>query len=169
MNVDPNTYGRTVEGGPAARSRGFTMIELLMALTLLAIILGVGFTELRGFNETMIVDRAASSIAADVSVARSYAVQRGNDISLEAEESARRYVIRDEATGDTLKVRVHAASSDLPLTRLDVQTSDDRLTFNSRGLLVPGNSVDIVIGRFDSGKRIRVSPLGRSTISVTTP
>lgn len=140
-----------------------------MALTLLAIVLGIGFRELRGFNETTIVDRAASSIAADVSVARSYAVQRGDAVSLVAEESDRRYVIRDETTGDTLKVRSHSAGTDLPLTRLDVQTTDDRLTFNSRGLLVPGSTVDIVIERLDSGKRIRVTPLGRSSISVLSP
>lgn len=145
-------------------ARGFTLIELLIALTLLGIILGVGFSEMRGFNESTIVDRAASSIASDVSVVRSYAVQRGNDVSLEADESARRYVIRDEASGDTLKVRSHAASTDLPLTRLDLQASGDRLTFNSRGLLRSGGAVDIVIERLDTDKRIRVSPLGRSAI-----
>lgn len=156
-------------GTCASGARGFTLIELLMALTLLGIILGVGFRELRGFNETTIADRAASSIASDVSVARSYAVQLGNDVSLEADESARRYVVRDERTGDTLKVRSHAGSTDLPLTRLDVQASDDRITFNSRGLLRSGGAVDIVAERFDSGKRIRVSPLGRSSISVINP
>lgn len=138
-------------------------------MVLLAIVLGIGFRELRGFNETTIVDRAASSIAADVSVARSHAVQRGDDVSLVAEESDRRYVIRDETTGEILKVRSHSAGTDLPLTRLDVQTADDRLTFNSRGLLVSGGSVDIVIERLDSGKRIRVTPLGRSSISVLSP
>lgn len=167
--ITSTTDDRAAEGVPAARSRGFTLIELLMALTLLAIVLGVGFRELRGFSETTIADRAARSIASDVSVTRSYAVQRGNDVSLAAQESDRRYVILDEATGDTLKVRSHAASSGLPLTLLDVQTSDDRLTFNSRGLLASGSSVDIVVARFDSGKKIHVSPLGRSSISVTTP
>lgn len=169
MNPTTSTDERAAEGASAARSRGFTLIELLMALTLLAIVMGVGFRELRGFNETTIVDRAASSIAADASVARSYAVQRGNDVSLVAQESDRRYVILDEATGDTLKLRAHAASSDLPLTRLDVQTTDDRLTFNSRGLLVSGSGVNIVVERFESAKRIHVSPLGRSNISVITP
>lgn len=140
---------------------GFTLVELLIAITLLGIALGIGFTGMRGFNESSVVDRAATAIASDVTLARSHAIQRRSTVTLAADEANRRYEIRDVSTGELLESRSFAADTDLPLTRLDIQTAGDALTFNARGLLVSGNAT-VLVERLDTGKQIEVSALGRT-------
>lgn len=147
--------------------RGLTLIELLMAMVMLAILLGIGFQGLQAFNESAIPDRAATAIAGDITLTRSYAIQRGQDVSLVADEANRSYEIQT-AGGDVLQRRTFSASTDLPLTVLDVQTGSDEITFNSRGMLTGGlSSATIDIARFDTERRIQVTALGRTR--VTTP
>lgn len=147
--------------------QGFTMVELLIAITLLGIVLGIGFVGMRGFNESSVVDRAATAVASDVTLTRSYAIQRRSTVTMAADEANRRYEIRDASTGDVLEVRSFAADTDLPLTRLDVQTAGDALTFNARGLLVSGGTATILVERMDTGKQVEVSALGRTRITAT--
>lgn len=145
--------------------RGMTLIELLMVMVMLAILLGIGFQGLQAFNQSAIPDRAATAIAGDVTLTRSYAIQRGEDITFAADEANRSYEIRT-ASGDVLHSRSFSASTDLPLTMLDVTTGSDEFTFNSRGMLAGGvSSVTIDIARFDTGRRIQVNALGRTRIN----
>lgn len=138
-----------------------------MALVLFAIVTGIGFLGMRGFNEATVADRAAKAIASDVTLTRSYAIQRRSTVALVADEGNRTYAIRDEGVSppDTLKVRSYAADSDLPLTRLDVQTGGDDLAFNARGLLVGGSSVTVLAERFGSGQQVEITPLGRTRVT----
>lgn len=156
--------GRTTGRDPAD---GFTMIELLIAMVIFGIVVAVGFMGMRGFNESSVVDRAATSIASDVTLTRSYAVQRRSTVALVADEANRRYAIRDEGESppDTLKVRSFQADTDLPLTRLDVQAAGDELTFNSRGLLTGGSNVKILVERLGTAQEITVTALGRTSIA----
>lgn len=142
---------------------GFTMVELLIAITLLGIVGGIGFVGMRGFNESTVADRAATAIASDVALTRSYAIQRRSTVTLVADEANRSYAIRDGA--DTLVVRSYAADTDLPLTRLDVQTTGDELSFNARGLLVGTSSATILVERLDSGKQVEMTALGRTRVT----
>lgn len=145
--------------------RGMTLIELLMVMVMLAILLGIGFQGLQAFNRSAVPDRAASAIAGDVTLTRSYAIQRGEDVTFVADEANRTYEIRT-AGGDVLHSRSFSASTDLPLTMLDVTTGGDDFTFNSRGMLAGGaSSVTIDIARFDTGRRIQVNALGRTRIN----
>lgn len=146
---------------------GLTLVEILMAMVLLSIVMGVGFQGFRNFNQSTNVDRAARTIASDVTLTRSYAVQRRSTVELDADEGARSYVIRDVPAGEVLKRRSFSASTDLPLTLLDVQTGDDSFAFNPRGLLAGASNVIIDLGRFDNEKRIRINAMGRT--QVTTP
>ena len=144
---------------------GLTLIELLMAMVLLAIVLAVGFQGLQAFNESAVPDRAATAIAGDVTLTRSYAIQRGESVSLVADEANRSYEIRTSG-GDVLQRRSFDASTDLPLTVLDVMTAGDDITFNSRGMLAGGvSSVTVELARFETGRRIRVNALGRTRIT----
>ena len=153
--------------GPLGRGAGgFTLVEMLLAVVLFGIVMGVGFSGLRSFNESSIVDRASRTVASDVTLTRSHAIRRREGVSLVADESGRSYAIREAASGDTIVVRWFGGDSDLPLTTLDVQTGDDSFTFNARGLLAGGAQVDVEVERLGKAKRIRITPLGRTHITV---
>ncbi len=154
---------RTTEQG------GFSLIEVLMVLILLSIVLGIGAQGMQGFNEASTATRAANAVAGDITLTRSYAVQRLSEVRLIADEAARTYAIVDVGANpdDTLLTRRFSASSDLPLTRLDVGTGGNHVAFNSRGMVVTGGSVGtdtIEVERLDSGRRIVISPLGRTRV-----
>ncbi len=153
------------------REDGFSLIEVLMVLVLLSIVLGIGAQGMQSFNEAGTVDRAANAVAADVTLTRSYAVQRLSEVRLVADEASRRYAIVDvgASSDDTLLTRSFSASADLPLTRLDVMTTGDHLAFNPRGMLVTGGTVGtdtVEVERLGSGRRVVISPLGRTRMEV---
>lgn len=152
---------------PPVGSGGFTLLEVLIVLTLFGIVAALGAQGWRQFNTSATVDRAARSIAGDVALTRSFAVQRRSTIALAADEAARTYAIRDEGMSppDTLLVRHYSADTDLPLTVLDVKTAGDSFAFNSRGLLVGGGTVDIDVSRLDTDKQITVNAMGRTRIT----
>lgn len=149
--------------GPGAAA-GFTILELLIAIVMAGVLLALVYGGYRQFNEAIVVKKAAGVVAADVTLTRSFAIQRRANVSLVANETQRSYTIRD-TTGTRLAVRSFDRSSDLPLDRLDVETGGDSLTFNSRGLLVTGAGVEIEMGRGDRDRTVSVSALGRSRIS----
>ncbi|MFQ5890057.1 MAG: GspH/FimT family pseudopilin [Gemmatimonadota bacterium] len=145
------------------RIAGFTLIELLIVLTIGAVILGVGTTSYREFTEATTASKAARLVAGDATLTRSYAIRRRANVSLVADEATRSYVIR-EAGGAVLSSRSFDASSELPLTALDVDTAGDSLTFNSRGLLVGAAQVEIDVTRYDRAFRVQLNALGRHQI-----
>lgn len=165
MNRNPSA-GRS----PGSGAAGFSLLEMLIVLVLFSIALGIGAQGLQDFNEAETVERAARAIAGDVTLTRSYAVQRRSEVRLVANESQRSYEIVDVGADpdQTLARRSYSASSDLPLTRLDVQTAGDHLAFDPRGMLGGGSggSETIEIERLGSGRRIVVGPLGRTHVEV---
>lgn len=150
---------------------GFSLFEVLIVLILLSIVLGIGAQGMSSFNESGTVERAANAIAGDVTLTRGYAVQRLSEVRLRADEADRSYEIVDVGANPevVLATRSYAASSDLPLTRLDIQTTSDNVAFNSRGMLITGGSIgtDVIeIERLGAARRITVTPLGRTHVEV---
>ncbi len=143
---------------------GFTLIELLIVVVLIAVVSLIAATGYRGFRERSILNRAARTVAADVALARSYAIRNRGNVSLVALEAPPRYELRD-AAGNVLKARWFDGGSDLPLTSLDVQATGDSVTFNSRGMLISAPArIDVV--RTSATRQVQVSALGRSRIVV---
>jgi len=158
---------RKMQEPPGSRSTGqagFTLLELLIVIAMFGIVVAVGMRGFRQFNESTIVDQAARALGSDVTLARSLAIRRGGNVALVADEGARRYVIRDGA-GNVLGAGSFGAGSDTPLTALDIKATGDSLTFNSRGMLTSGGTVQIDMARNGLTKQLDVSALGRTRIA----
>lgn len=143
---------------------GLTVIELGMAMAVAGIMLAVSYAGYREFNEAITLRKAAGVVASDLSLTRSFAIQRRANVSLVANEAARSYVIRD-SDGTMLGNRIFDASSGLPLDFLTVHTLGDSVTFNSRGLLATAGAVEVDVGRQIRTQRIFMNALGRYTIT----
>jgi prepilin-type N-terminal cleavage/methylation domain-containing protein len=142
--------------------RGFTLVELLITITIMSVVGLIANTSFRSFRQRTILNRAAQVVAADAAMTRTYAIRERANVSLVADESARSYQIRD-ASGNVLKTRWFDADSDLRLDALDVVNTGDSLTFNARGMLVSAFAV-IDVGSSAGSKRVIVNGLGRHRV-----
>jgi type IV fimbrial biogenesis protein FimT len=67
---------------PGARQRGFTLIELMIVVTLLAVMLGIGIPSFQGFIAGQRVKTAAYDFATALLVARSEAIKRNTAVTI---------------------------------------------------------------------------------------
>jgi prepilin-type N-terminal cleavage/methylation domain-containing protein len=141
---------------------GFTLVELLITITILSVVGLMANTSFRTFRQKTILNRAARVVAADAAMTRTYAIRQRANVSLVADESTQSYQIRD-ASGTVLKTRWFDVDSDLPLDSLDVLNTGDSLTFNARGMLVSSFAV-IDVGSSAGSKRVIVNGLGRHRV-----
>lgn len=159
---DEQEMDRTMRHPDRERQMGFTLVEALIGITIMSVVALIANTSFRSFRERTILNRAARVVAADAAMTRTFAIRERGNISLVADESNRRYEIRD-ASGTVLRTRWFDTDSDLRLDSLDVLNTGDSLTFNSRGMLVSGFGI-IDIGSDAGSRRVVVNGLGRHRV-----
>lgn len=142
--------------------RGFTLVEVLIALTIVSIVTLMTTTAFRSFRQRTILNRAARAVAADAALTRTYAIRGRTNVSMVVDEANQRYQIRD-AAGAVLKTRQFDGESDLPLDSLDLRLSGDSLTFNARGMLMTAFA-QIDVGTIAGSRTVQVNGLGRYRI-----
>lgn len=142
---------------------GFTLVELLIVMSIVSLSLLIANSSYISFRESSALNRAARVVAADVTLARSYAIRNRTGVSLVADEANRSYVVRDDA-GNVYLNRVFDAASDMGLESLDVSLPGDSVAFNSRGMLTLG-SATIDVGRSGSSRRVTLNAIGRWRIA----
>jgi prepilin-type N-terminal cleavage/methylation domain-containing protein len=141
---------------------GFTIVEMLIVVTILSLVALIANTSYRSFRERAILNRAATVVAADMAMTRSFAIRERQNVSLVADESNRMYVIRT-AAGDTLAARILDSSTDLAVDSLNVRAAGDSITFNSRGMLTTAFA-QVDVGRASGDRRVQVNGVGRARI-----
>lgn len=134
-----------------------------MVLSSMIFMLSLSYSAYRQFNEALVVKKAATVLASDLALTRSYAIQRRSNVAFVAAEADLAYVIRD-TSGSVLGRRSFDAESGLPLDYLDVKTEGDTVTFNSRGLLISGGTAEVEVGRAARRRSVHVNALGRYRI-----
>lgn len=143
--------------------RGFTLVELLIGITILSVVGLIANTSYRDFRRRTILNRAAQVVAADAAMTRTYAIRERANVSMVADEATQSYEIRDQS-GTVLRTRWFDGDSDLPLEGLDFRTSGDSLTFNARGMLVSAFAL-IDVSRSSDSKTVIVNGIGRHRIN----
>jgi type IV fimbrial biogenesis protein FimT len=126
--------------GRPRNDAGFTAIELIVVLTLMAIVTSLAAPAMGAYTNRHKTQRALDRLTGDIAMARMLAVRSGNRAVVHV-NSANSYRIWVEGTpADT--VRRVSLANDYTGVALQAPTADGRLVFNSRGLLLtPGTGV----------------------------
>lgn len=148
--------------GDRTSERGFTIVEVLIVITILSLVSLLANTSFRNFRERAILNRAARVVATDMALTRSLAIRERQNVSLVADESGLTYAIRN-ANGDTLAVRSLDSGSDFAVDSLNVLAAGDSITFNSRGLLLTAVA-RVDVGRASGDRQVQVNGVGRARI-----
>lgn len=67
---------------PAGRRKGFSLVELLLVVAVLAVVLGVGVPSLRSLMQRQKITTTVNDFFASLNLARSEAIQRGGRVDM---------------------------------------------------------------------------------------
>lgn len=171
----PNCVNRC--GTPTASSHaGFTVLELMVAMAVAAVLFGIGLPAFNGFIVQQRLTSEANGFAGAIAYARSESTRRGATVSLQAlgsdndNEWGEGYCVVVGNPGDcTDALRLYNPAQ---LATLDAQgplNGLETLSFNSRGLFTLGDTGQIDLCSDDTledpGRRLDLSVIGRLNIS----
>jgi type IV fimbrial biogenesis protein FimT len=143
---------------------GFTLIEMLVVLSILAILLAVVAPSMRGFLQSQHVKSVAYDLTADLLLARSEALKRNGEVSISHSGSswAEGWTIT-ELLNDTQVGQRNAADASL-----SVSGAPATITFDANGRVsAPADQVRITLGAGDGNERcIQLDLSGRARSAV---
>lgn len=147
-----------------ARRPGFTIMETMIALVMLAIVGAMAAPSIARSMTSTRVDRAALMVAGDVEAAFSLAARQRKPVLLVVDSVNRRIEIRDRATAAVLQTRTYGLNgSEYGLTRLAPSTPG--ITVFPNGLA--SGAFDIYTDANQSSRTVRVLRTGQ--IHITSP
>jgi len=132
------------------RSPGFTLMELILALSVMAILLAIAWPAIGQFSSGYRLRAAAREVATDLQFARLLAVKENRDFQVSIAGAS--YEVTRVSDGFVAKVRDFSA--DYP----DVFLSGATVTFNSRG---NAGSRSLTVSNMATSKNITVGSTGR--------
>jgi len=156
--------GRAFAGGYFAY--GFTIIEIIVVVVILAVAAAVAIPLLSSAG-SMRASSAANIVAADLEYAKSLAITKGQNYTVDFDESAESYQIQD-STGEAIRHPVKKGfgyvmdfSQDNRLSRVDIVTVDfassSEVTFDYLGS--PNTGGYVSIGCDGSNMKVNVEPV----------
>ncbi len=117
----------------SVRRSGFTVVELLVTVSLFTITLALASSVFSGYQSRTAAQRAAQVFAMDLSLARTSAVRGREVVIVDFDEAGGSYVIRLES-GDTILRREFGRDDDISLDSLNLQLTGDSVAFDARGV-----------------------------------
>ena len=132
-------------------TRGFTLIEVLIVIIIMAITLTIGGLAFSRYFVRTSARRAAVVFGQDLTVARNTAARSRQVVVVDFDEGNLGYVVR-LAAGDTLIFRSFDDDSDVRLSSLDLDFSGDTVAFDPQGVAdLSGASGPIGRAQFTAG------------------
>jgi type IV fimbrial biogenesis protein FimT len=136
----PNSDDRTV-----SKQRGFTLVELLVVMGIIAIIVGMGIPSLVGYAQQLRLSAATRQVVGLILLARGKAIgsRQNHAVVLNPEEST--VTVVNLVSGDPLEEIVRIPSKISLELRIGGQSSQEmQFIFRTSGALV-GRSVTLVL------------------------
>ncbi len=145
--------------GPRRTAAGFTLIELMTVVSLLAIISAFALPSFRAFLDGQRVKGIAYDLTADLLLARSEALKRNASVAVARRGNQWTDGWASAVVGTGTQISARGASSG------DVQVSGapTSITFDATGRVsVPAAEVRITISTTGASRCIELSPAGRA-------
>ncbi len=114
------------------RNAGFTLLEMLMVMLIVAVMTSVAGAQYRDYVDRIGPERAARLIGTNVLLTRSYAIQRRAPVSLVLDTTEQKMWIRSAT--DTIRSLELGADSDFRIETLTMGFPGDSISFSSRGV-----------------------------------
>jgi prepilin-type N-terminal cleavage/methylation domain-containing protein len=115
-------------------SVGFTLIELVIVLTVTSIMLGAAALVFDGYFQRTSALRAAQVFSQDLSLARSAAVRTRATVVIRFDEDSLWYEVESQDAAVEFARRRFGTNADIDLTGIGLDLTGDSLVFNSRGM-----------------------------------
>lgn len=96
---------RSKRNGPIARRRGFTVLELIMVVSIMGILVSIAGPAISRIVRHNRVNRAAMVITADLQNAFASAARQREPVRITADAATKSYQFVDRTTGEVLRIR----------------------------------------------------------------
>lgn len=134
------------------RRVGFTLIELVVVLAIMAIGLGFAGVAFSGYFERVSAERAAQVFAQDLTLARSWAVRSREPVVIRFYEASLWYEVEAQRSATEVARRRFGANADIDLTGVQIDMPGDSVVFDARGIAdLSGVSGPLGTATFSSG------------------
>jgi type IV fimbrial biogenesis protein FimT len=138
---------------PKAKARGFTLTELLLAITVLGVLLAAGLPSFQKMLLNMQVRAAAESVANGLQRARAEAIARNTTVQFVLGTGTSwtvDYVTKPVATDPPLDTRASAegsANATLTAVAAELSTAATTITYNNLGQVVANADASAALSR----------------------
>jgi len=153
------------------RRAGFTLVELLIVLSITAIGLTLAGLAFTGYFGRVSAERAAQVFAQDLTLARSYAIRSREPVVLRFYESSLWYEVEAQSSATEVATRRFGVNADVDLAAVTLDMAGDTLVFDSRGMAdLSGAGGPLGTATFSSGAvtyTVSFNSMGASKIDRT--
>ena len=153
------------------RRAGFTLIEMIVVLTITVIMLTFASFVFSGYFERVAAERAAQVFAQDLTLARNWAVRSREPVVIRFYESSLWYEVEAQSTSTEVARRRFGVNADIDLSGLSLDVAGDSLVFDSRGVAdLSGAGGPLGTAAFSSGSvtyTVSFNSMGASKIDRT--
>lgn len=153
------------------RSPGFTLIELVVVISISAVVLTFGTLAFSGYFQRDSARRAAQVFAQDLVAARSFAIRSQEPVVIRFYEGSLWYEVAAQSSSTEIARRRFGANGEIRLSAVALDVAGDSLVFDARGLAdMSGAGGALGTAQFSSGAityTVSFNGMGASKIDQT--
>jgi prepilin-type N-terminal cleavage/methylation domain-containing protein len=124
--------GRPGASDRCGRESGFTLMELLLVMSLIGVMVGIAAPRYTEYRNRLVPDQASSIVGNYVALTRSYAIQSRRGATLKVNPVA--LTMEISVDGAAIRTMNMGVGGDFELDTLDMDMAGDSVTFTARGV-----------------------------------